>query len=244
MKSIVVYDSGIGGIAIYRLIKKHLPNADIVYFADNANFPYGTKTPAALIALAQKNIERITSEHDTDLIVLACNTLTCVAVENLRERFPGITFVGTEPSIKQAAQYTANNVLAVSTQNTSDNPRLKKRFPFHNIIWLSMPLLAEMVEKGSRDREICAYIEDCAKSVAVPFDCVVLGCTHFTLIKDLFGGVFAGKKIFDGSQGVAQHVKNLKAKEMRGATQGVTSLVLTAPDPALYQKYIALLRDY
>lgn len=244
MKNIVIYDSGIGGIAIYRLIKKNLPNADFVYFADNANFPYGGKSAEALKSIAHKNIGEILSKHETDLVVLACNTITCVAVDDLRRDYPSAVFVGTEPSIKQAVQYTANNVLVVSTQNTSVNGRLKKRFPQSNIIWLALPNLAYMVENDSRDREMYDYIGECAKAVDRPFDCVVLGCTHYTLIKDLFGGVFAGKKIFDGAQGVAQHVKNLKYKEYRNRGQGITSLVLTNPDPALYQKYINMLRDY
>jgi len=243
VKNIVVYDSGIGGISIYRQLKKMLPNADFVYYADNAAFPYGEKTSKRLVEIALNNISEIKKQFDTDLIILACNTVTCVAIETLRKTFPDTVFVGTEPSIKQAMQYTASNILVASTTLTAQNARVRARFPQNNIIWLAMPELAEMVEKGEKDGVICDYIEKLAENVP-PFDCVVLGCTHFTLIKDLFAGVFVGKKIFDGAQGVAQYVKNMKYKEYRNETQGLTSLCLTDPKPEIYQKYVSLLREY
>ncbi|HPG92519.1 MAG TPA: glutamate racemase [Clostridia bacterium] len=243
MKNIVVYDSGIGGISIYRQLKKLLPNADFVYYADNASFPYGEKSSSHLVEIALKNIGEIKKQFDTDLIVLACNTITCVAVDSLRKAFADTVFVGTEPSIKQAVQYSAGNILVAATTATVKNARVRSRFPQSNLIWLALPKLAEMVEQGEKDGIICDYIEKFAESVP-SFDCVVLGCTHFTLIKDLFAGVFVGKKIFDGSQGVSQYVKNLKYKEYRNETQGITSLVLTDPNPDIYQKYLGLLREY
>lgn len=239
-------DSGIGGISVYRQIKKILPNFDYVYFADNEFFPYGNKTEEQIIERVIFNVRRLLETYDVKLFVIGCNTITAVVVDYLRATFPQIIFVGTEPAIKQAVEYSTSNILVIGTEATINNRRIRSRFSQGNLIWLPLTNLAKMIENGEKSGQIAEYVKSKTDKIMDNYDCVVLGCTHYVLIKDLLSSVFVGKKIFEGSMGVAQYVKTIVKKQLKLPEQQVSpcaNIILTLPSETEYAKYLALIKE-
>ena len=107
-----VFDSGSGGMSVYRELVKLLPEARFVYYADNAHCPYGEKT-AAYIRRRARAITRTLLEKGCGIIVVACNTATAAAIRHLRETFPDVPFIGMEPAVKPAALGTKTGVIGV-----------------------------------------------------------------------------------------------------------------------------------
>ena len=102
MKNIVVVDSGLGGLNILNECKKVLPDINFIYVADSQNSPYGNKSKRKLLKIADLLVKNIINLYNPKIIVLACNTLTTVAIKHLREKYKDIYFIGTEPAIKPA----------------------------------------------------------------------------------------------------------------------------------------------
>ena len=112
MATIGIFDSGSGGLSVYREIVKLLPYERYIYFADNAHCPYGEKS-AEYIQDRARAISEILLGMGADIIVVACNTATAAAIATLREEYPEITFVGMEPAVKPAALGTKTGVIGV-----------------------------------------------------------------------------------------------------------------------------------
>lgn len=241
MSNIVVFDSGIGGLSVYRCLASKITKYDYVYYADNANFPYGNKTPNELIGSAVSSVRFLRDHYDIACIVIACNTLTATAIDTLRYTFPDILFVGTEPSVKQALNYTVNNIVVASTKLTANSKRLATRFNYHNVHFVSFDNLANLIEESMPARQISSHIQKVLSTIDFPYDCIVLGCTHYVLVKNLFKQQAFNCKIFDGNNGVADRVKKLLPKHKGG---GATSVVLSRPDQAKYDQISALIRQF
>ncbi len=233
-------DSGMGGAAIYKQLKRVMPRHDYLYFCDNLHFPYGEKSGDELIDVAFDIFKKITDLYDLSCAVLACNTLTAFAVDALRRAYPSLLIVGTEPAVKQALQYTAGNVAVACTSACASSERIRKRFSSPNVEFVPFPLLALMIEEGASQKELFDYVENIAAGLDRSFDSVVLGCTHFLLIKDVFSRVFIRQKLFDGATGVANRVKSLIGKKTANST---TCIVLSKEDNDKRQRLLTLLRQ-
>ncbi len=207
-----IFDSGIGGLSVVEEIKKILPNESIVYFADKDNFPYGEKTPKQIRKLSKRNVEWLLSKK-VKLIVVACNTATVNAISFLRQEFPQISFVGMEPAIKPAAQMSKKGIIVLSSPKASKSKQLEllikkytKGIKVFNIASLE---LVQAVEEKWNDEKIKKVLEKILpQKVLDQVDVLVLGCTHFPLIKKLIQK-FVGKniKIIDSGKAVAKRVK-------------------------------------
>src|SRR5919112_3464216 len=110
--TILVFDSGLGGLTVFSEVMKARPDARFVYAADDAGFPYGRLTEEALVARVLSVMERLIALHDPELVVIACNTASTLVLPHLRERF-SVPFVGTVPAIKPAAQTTRSGYVTV-----------------------------------------------------------------------------------------------------------------------------------
>ncbi|MGA7002150.1 MAG: aspartate/glutamate racemase family protein, partial [Pseudolabrys sp.] len=118
--TILVFDSGLGGLTVFREVKAARPDARFVYLADDAGFPYGNLAESALIARVIDVLGNAIAEHRPDIVVVACNTASTLALAELRARF-AVLFVGTVPAIKPAcAQSTTRRVAVLGTQATVD----------------------------------------------------------------------------------------------------------------------------
>lgn len=211
-----LFDSGIGGTTILDAIKKILPNAEYKYIADTKNCPYGEKSAEELQEITSARTKEL-ADWGAEIIVIACNTATTGHITYLREKYPNIKFVGTEPAVKVATDSGMKNILVMATPNTiaSDRTKIlveKNQKPDQNIELLSCPGLASTIEKyynTDNHQPITDLLKTLFKNVVTAPDVIVLGCTHYSLIKDLIGQFFPSAKLIDGSTGVARRVKSL-----------------------------------
>ena len=208
-----IIDSGIGGKGIEKEIKKLLPNVKIIYFADRKNFPYGTKRTSKLHQILANNINTMIKKG-VNIIVLACNSATVSSVQYLRKKF-NIPIIGVEPAIKPAVKITKTNNIAIFstpiTANSKTEQDLIKQFckgiKVYNI---AFPNLAGLIERGDNRTATSKVSVVWRKYKDKNIDVIVLGCTHYTLIKkDIQKIVGKNIKIIDSNKAVAKQVKKV-----------------------------------
>ncbi|MDA0237014.1 MAG: glutamate racemase [Proteobacteria bacterium] len=216
-----IFDSGIGGLSILREISYLLPNEDLIYVGDTAFLPYGIKSKD-LIEDRTYKICRYLLSKNCKAIVVACNTATSAAIHKLRATF-SVPIIGIEPPLKPATQQTQSRVIGIlATEGTLEGEKfatLKQRFG-NDITILHQPCtgLVEVIEAGDPDDQ---KLHELLKLYVLPLvergaDTLVLGCTHFPLIKSLIA-YYAGPKIaiLDPSTPVANELKHqLKTKSL------------------------------
>lgn len=218
-KKIGIFDSGIGGLTTLEAITDLLPNEDYVYYADRKNNPYGNKSDEELYDIVNKVVRKLFKEN-VKLIVIACNTATTKCISKLREAYPNMLFVGTEPAIKVACDHNSKNTLVLATPSTISSERThelveKNQREGQSIILLPCSGLADAIEQKKSDK-----ILNILKDILTPFeyaniDTVVLGCTHYPIIKETIQKYFKDANIVDGNKGVANRVKDLlKSKKL------------------------------
>jgi glutamate racemase len=193
--TILVFDSGLGGLTVYREIAAARPDARFIYVADDAGFPYGSLPEAALIERCNSVIGEMIAKAKPDLIVIACNTASTLALSHLRSHFPKASFVGTVPAIKPAcSQSRTKQVSVLGTQATVSREytrALIREFGQGCDVTLvgaaNLAALAEAELNGSPppDNSIAAEIAPCfVDTGAARTDTVVLACTHYPLLLD------------------------------------------------------------
>ena len=187
--SIGFFDSGIGGITIWESVNRLLPNENTIYLADSKNSPYGKKTNDELINISKENVKFLINEK-CKLIVVACNTATTNSINFLRKSYD-LPFIGIEPAIKPAALNTKTGKIGVlATKGTLGSSLFEKTSNIHGqnveIIEQHGLGLVELIEKGIYSG---SKIDSLLKEYLNPMiendiDKLVLGCTHYPLIKD------------------------------------------------------------
>lgn len=191
---ILVFDSGLGGMTVYRQLHKLFPQARYIYGADNAAFPYGAWEQGALCQRISTVIEQISELYPPDLVVIACNTASTIALSALREKFP-MPFVGTVPAIKVAAERSVSKVFSVlATQGTVKrdytHDLVRKFAKGCNVTLVGAGSLAQMAEQKMRGipvdmEELRAISKSCfVEKDGQKTDHIVLACTHFPLLSE------------------------------------------------------------
>lgn len=189
-RPIGVFDSGVGGLTVLREIINVVPNESIIYFGDTARFPYGPRNLAEVRHFAFK-IAEFLSNCEVKLIVVACNTSTAAALEDLRKEFD-IPIIGViEPGARTAAVNTIKNKVGViATKGTVASrdyeSEVKRINPDINVYQVAAPLLVEYIERGvlggsDLKKLICGYVEPLNQ---YDIDVLILGCTHFPIIEN------------------------------------------------------------
>lgn len=214
-----LFDSGIGGTTILSAIQKLLPDEEYKYIADSKNCPYGEKSDQELKAIVTTNTESLIN-WGAKIIVIACNTATTRCISFLREKYPSIHFVGTEPAIKLAVATSAKSILVMATPGTIASERLHSLLeenlkPDQVIRLLSCPGLADLIEQNysSRNlRPIMEYLKNLFQKTEDAPEIIVLGCTHYSLIKPEIQSFFPSARLIDGNDGVARQVQELIQK--------------------------------
>ena len=196
-----VFDSGLGGISVARQIAKDMPAEHVLYFGDSANAPYGIKTPEQVRALSFDIVERFVRQG-VKAVVIACNTATSAAVNDLREHYD-IPIIGMEPALKVACDrgdvpsdphHIPQRVIVAATPLTLRERKFAKlmdRFDSNNTIFKEpCPDLVEIVESGRLgDHDL------------------VLGCTHFVFYRDYFRELLPERAaVIDGNEGTVRHL--------------------------------------
>ena len=213
-----ILDSGIGGLCVLKAIKRLLPFESFIYFADSANCPYGSKTAEEVLSLSQKIIEFL-FDHNCKLIVVACNTITAVAVDFFRNKYD-VPFIGMEPAVKPASLQTKTGKIGVlATENTFNGKLFKNTFEQYakgvDIIIQPGYGLVELVEHGQINSKKSGEL---LKGYLVPMlekgvDTLVLGCTHYPFLKDMIASITQNKmNIIDPADAVAAQTERILLK--------------------------------
>jgi glutamate racemase len=186
-----MFDSGLGGLSVLREFTQLVPDRDIVYVADSAHVPYGTKPPVFIRERSLAIAGFLVEKHRVEAVVVACNTATTHAVAALRERFTAIPIVGMEPALKPAVAATRSGIVGVlATPATLVGERfldLAQRYTDGiELLTQPSPGLVEQVEAGDLDgpeteRLLRLYTEP---MLARGADTIVLGCTHYPFLRD------------------------------------------------------------
>ena len=210
-----VFDSGLGGISVVRQITRDMPHERVLYFGDSANAPYGTKTPAQVRELSFRIVERFVSQG-VKAVVIACNTATSAAVNDLRDTYD-IPIIGMEPALKVACDRghgKRQRVIVAATPLTLRERKfaaLMERFDQdHTIFKEPCPGLVDVVESGRlADHDLVmstlhSYFDQYDLD---SIDSVVLGCTHFVFYRDYFRELLPDTAaIIDGNEGTVRHL--------------------------------------
>ena len=209
-----VFDSGVGGISVLKELMALMPEEHYLYFGDAANAPYGTRTTEEVKVLTLNAAAKL-YERGIKALVVACNTATAAAIEDLRQEYPGIVIVGIEPALKMATdRFPRGHVGIMATQVTLREEKLEHlvgRFPDATVERIPAPGLVELVEQGKAESE---ETESLLRQILSPYlgqlDAIVLGCTHYPFVKDTVQKVLGQQvKVLDGGAGTARQTKRL-----------------------------------
>lgn len=195
-----IFDSGIGGLTVARAIEQVLPNRSLLYFGDTARTPYGTKSAEVITDYSLRNCEFLL-QNGAKLIVIGCNSASSVATERLRAEFDVPILEVISPAVKRAVKVTkSGRVGVIGTRATIQSgiyeQMLKASLPGCEVFSVPCPLLVPLVEEGwTNKRETKMIIRRYLHPLKdKQIDTLILGCTHYPLLKDLIGKR-AGKKI-------------------------------------------------
>lgn len=209
-----VFDSGIGGQAVAAALSTAFPQATVLVVNDRKNVPYGDKSPQEIIRLTDAAIQPLLREH-CDVIVIACNTATAVAIKHLRDHYPQQAFIGIEPMIKTAASLTKSNTVAVcATPATLASSRYKQLIVSHaqhlTILEPDCSEWAYMIEHNQLNKQhVTTVIQDSCSQGA---DVIVLGCTHYHWIKELILQIVPPSvHVIEPSEAIAARIRHLMA---------------------------------
>ncbi len=242
-----IFDSGIGGLSVFREIRKVLPDEKYIYYSDNAHCPYGEKSREYIISRAMAITDMLLNEG-ADIIVVACNTATAAAVTALRSEFPNM-FIGMEPAIKPAALSTKTGVIGVlATAGTLKAAKyLNTKGKYAEGIKITEHIgqgFVELVETGNTSGK---EAEDIIRTSLKPLldegaDRIVLGCTHYPFLMDTIKKVASELyperdiEIIDPAPAVAKHT--LEVMEIHGLIRkdGYSIRLLSSGDSTQLEK--------
>lgn len=250
---ILLFDSGVGGLTVLAELRKLLPNAPVIYFADIAGLPYGEKTEAEVAARVAGLLGRLSERYGPRLITIACNTASTIALGMVREVLQ-VPIVGTVPAIKPAAAMTRSGAIGLlgtaATIRQGYVDRLEAEFGNgHRLIRHAAPGLvqaAEAVLRGARPDP--AVFEAAAAGLRNQpggdgIDTVVLACTHFPLVEAQLAAAFpAGTRFVHGAEGIARRIHFLTAGQP--FARETPDLALFSADPDQFASLRPALAGY
>jgi glutamate racemase len=254
-KPIGIFDSGIGGTSIWSEIHQILPNEKTIYLADSKNAPYGQKSKAEIIALSCKNTELLL-DLGCKLIVVACNTATTNAIEELRNKY-NVPFVGIEPAIKPAATHSKTQKIGIlATQGTLNSELFIKNIEKFNdtkIIEQVGHGLVPLIEKGEiNSAEMTTLLESyLLPMITAGIDYLVLGCSHYPYLIPQIKKILPNHiQIIDSGEAVARQTQNvLKEKVGLSNLTNISPVFYTNTSPKvlidiLQNKYAVETKDF
>jgi len=244
-RPILFCDSGVGGLPYLAWVRERLPNERFLYVADNANFPYGERSPEDLRNVVISLVGRLMVKFDPKLVVVACNTASVVALAALRERY-SVPFVGVVPAVKPAAERSRVRKIALlaTTRTVGDaySDNLIDQFASDcTVIRIAGQQLVSFIENEYLDAD-ARRIHEAMETAVAPLrsekvDSLILGCTHFTLLdRELKQELGSSVEIVDSREGVGRQVIRLVDSGSDPAAAGAT-LFHTAPDDERYRRF-------
>jgi glutamate racemase len=242
---LLFFDSGVGGLSVLGPTRKLLPNAPLVYVADNAGFPYGGRTEADIASRVPALLGRLVERFRPRLAVIACNTASTIALDTVRSALE-LPVVGTVPAIKPASEMSRTRVIGVlGTEATVRQPYvddLAARFAADcTVIRHGSPELVELAEAKLAGEEVSV---EAVRAAALPMfeaerggqiDVVVLACTHFPLLDVELRTAFPDVALVDGGPGIARRIAYLTRDQAwpDEPPDGIALFTGAPPPPAL-----------
>ena len=207
------FDSGVGGRCVLDAFRRLRPDEPTVYVADSENCPYGNKPPDEIVRLS-KRIAADLIDRGCEVVVVACNTATAAAIDELRSEWPDVPFVGMEPAVKPAALGSKSGVVGVLATRGTFNGRLYRETSSKvaDAVRIIECVADEFVDLVERGVVLGVEAEDAVRRrleplIAAGADRIVLGCTHFPHLKHLMENVADGRaEIVDPSDAVARRI--------------------------------------
>ena len=210
-EAIGVFDSGIGGVTVLKEIINILPNEKYIYYSDSKNNPYGDKSDQQINIFCENIVEFFITKK-CKAIVIACNTASAKSVQYLREKYKNIPFVAIEPAYKMVYDYTYDEpTLVMATKGTIESEKfnlLYHKYDNHKTILLPCVGLADIIEENN-EKKIKVYLKKHLEIYKGKVKNVVLGCTHYPLIKQEIKQVLGDVQFFDGAPYLAKHLREL-----------------------------------
>ena len=217
-RPIGIFDSGVGGLSVWREIVRQLPHDDTLYFADQIHIPYGPRSMDQIRSFSEV-VTRFLLERDCKLIVVACNAASAAALRYLRATFPQTPIVGMEPAVKPAAELTQTGVVGVMATPATFQGELfasvVERFA-HGVRLINQicPGLVEQVEAGQLDTpETLAMLDRFLTPIrAANADTIVLACTHYPFVIDSIRRLAPGVNVIDPAPAIARQAGRVLAE--------------------------------
>ena len=211
---IAVFDCGVGGIRVLRHLLRYLPGERFVYCGDSANAPYGSRSTEAVRQLTLAAADRLTKEYPLKALVIACNTATAAAVQQLRAAYPELIVIGIEPALKVAADHFPGGRIGVmATEVTLREEKfdtLLHRFEREcTVARIPAPGLVQLIEAGKTDcPETQALLQRILGDYVGKLDALVLGCTHYPFAAKAICAILGqGVTLLDGGDGTARETR-------------------------------------
>lgn len=213
-----IFDSGIGGLTVVKKIFDHLGEYQILYLGDTANFPYGGRGEEVIKKCALKNAEFLI-KNGAKIIVVACNTASAIAVDELRKKISLPIFEVVSPAVKAAVKITSGRIGIIGTRATINSKVYEKLInqqnPSIKVFSQAAPLIVSLVEEGwLKKQETKRIIKGYLKSLrSEKIDTLILACTHYPFLKQMIQ-VKIGRhvKIIDPSEEIAKEIKEFLSK--------------------------------
>lgn len=222
-KPIGIFDSGVGGLTVYKTIRAHFPEEDLIYFGDTARVPYGPKSPNTIIEYSLQNA-RFLLQNQIKILIVACNTSSSVALPALRKitNIPIIDVI--DPGSEQAVLQTITGKIGViGTEGTVRSQAYTKAIlnlkPDSFVVSKACPLFVPLAEEGMHDNQIAYDVvsEYLSELKDRNIDTLVLGCTHYPLLKDVIQRVMgAGVSLVDSAEAIAAYLERMLPPEQDG----------------------------
>ncbi len=213
-RAIGIFDSGVGGLTVFKSIREHFPNEDIIYFGDTARVPYGPKSKHTVINYSIQNT-RFLIQQNIKMLIIACNTSSAVAIPYLQKMTDipviGVIIPGAEEAISLSK---TGKIGIIGTEGTIKSQAYEKELLLLNkeleLYSRACPLFVSLVEEGWLDKtvtdEIIKDYLDCFKQKNI--DTLILGCTHYPVLKPAIDKYFQGDiKLVDSSLAIIKHIK-------------------------------------
>ncbi|MEY4978176.1 MAG: glutamate racemase [Pseudomonadota bacterium] len=244
-----VFDSGVGGLSVLRALLAEMPQVAFVYVADSGFAPYGERSAQAVKDRASRITRHLVQQHQMDALVVACNTATALAIEDLRHSYPQLPIVGVEPALKTAASLTrSGHVGVLATRGTLHSERFARlrrhieAATAHAVHFICQPCdgLADAIERDdpATTWQLCQrYLEALQTQTPTAIDTLVLGCTHYPFAADVLQELAGtGVQLVETGAPVARRTRSVLALHSPHAEAGHAAprlQLLSTGDPAM-----------
>lgn len=231
-KPIGIFDSGVGGITVYKAIREAFPEEDLIYFGDTARVPYGPKSQNTIIEYSIQN-SRFLLQQNVKILVVACNTSSAVAIPHL-QKLTSIPIIGViTPGAEMASQQTLNQRIGVigtegTVRSNAYSVAIKDILPGAQVFSKACPLFVPLVEEGwlEHPSTIAIVHEYLDFFIDKDIDTLVLGCTHYPLLSEVIQNVVGSKvNLVDSAIAITRYLMPLLPREYNGSMGSDTFFV-------------------